>query len=252
MQNPGNSHFPAAAVVIRNLSKKYPRADQPAVNQVSFSALPGEVIGLIGENGAGKSTTFRMMATMLTPSSGSIFIAGHDTQKAPGQVRRSIGILFGQQSGLYERLSARENILYFADLNGMPRSESLRRISEISSLLGMEDFLEKQAGSFSTGMRQKTLIARTIIHDPQVLLLDEPASGLDVTSTRNIHDFIIWCRNQKKTVVFSSHELGAVEKISDRVLILKKGQLIASETAENLKEKGSLEELFFKMQRTSD
>ena len=215
------------------------------MNNISFSAESGEILGLIGENGAGKSTTFRMMATMLTPGSGKISIAGYDTHTYPAEVRRSIGILFGQQSGLYERLSARENILYFADLNGMPRSQALTKIPEISSLLGMEEFLDRRAGTFSTGMRQKTLIARAIIHDPKVLLLDEPASGLDVTSSKNIHDFIRWCKEQNKTVLFSSHDLSAVETISDRILVLKQGRLVAEGAPDKIKGNHSLEEVFF-------
>ena len=239
-------------MIVRNLSKIFSRGETKAVDDLSFTALPGEVLGLIGENGAGKSTTFRMMATMLTPSSGSISIAGFDTREHPRQVRRSIGILFGQQSGLYERLSARENILYYADLNGMSRAASSLRIAETASLLDMEDFLDKRAGTFSTGMRQKTLIARTLIHDPCILLLDEPASGLDITTARHIHDFILWCKNSRKTVIFSSHDMAAVEKIADRILILKKGRLAASLSPADWKEERTLEKCFFRVQENRE
>ncbi len=250
MKNAHPPHRDPPVVNVRNLSKSFSPNDPNAVDRLSFTAGPGEVLGLIGENGAGKSTTFRMMATMLSPSSGNIAIAGYDTREQPREVRRSIGILFGQQSGLYERLSARENILYYADLNGMPRSQSRQKISETASLLDMQDFLDKRSGTFSTGMRQKTLIARTIIHDPDVLLLDEPASGLDVTTARHIHDFILWCRNRNKTVIFSSHDMAAVEKIADRVLVLKQGRLAAALSPSDWKDGGNLEDTFFRIQES--
>ena len=246
--HPPSPDTPVTLIEVNKLCKRYKGTDRWAVRDLSFRGEAGEIIGLIGENGAGKSTTLRLMATMLKPSSGSVRIAGYDTQSHPGRVRRSIGILFGQQSGLYERLSARENIRYFADLNGMSPDESECKLGEISSLLEMEDFLDRPAGSFSTGMRQKTLIARSIIHDPTVLFLDEPATGLDVTSSRNIHDFIRWCKKLNKTVVFSSHDLNAVQRISDRVLMLHKGSLLAEGSPETLVGEGSLEDRFFQIQ----
>jgi len=232
----------------QNLSKGFKGLDRWAVKDLSFQADAGEIIGLVGENGAGKSTLLRMLATILKPTEGRVMVAGFDTQTHPGSVRRAIGILFGQHSGLYERLSARENILYYADLNGLTRDKALHKLTEIGDLLEMNDFLDRPAGTFSTGMRQKTLIARAIIHDPEVLLLDEPSTGLDVTSSRNIHDFIQWYRNLNKTVIFSSHDLGTVERISDRVLMLHKGRLIASGTPSVLAGDGTLEDCFFHRQ----
>ena len=230
-----------------NLFKQYKGSDTWAVRDVSFGASQGEVVGLVGENGAGKSTLLRMLATMLKPSAGRVSVAGFDAAKDPSSVRRSVGILFGQQNGLYERLTARENILYFARLNGMGRDETRRRLPKISAMLEMEGFLDLRAGTFSTGMRQKTLIARSIIHDPAVLMLDEPASGLDVTSARNIHSFIKWCRDAGKTVIFSSHDLHTVERISDRVLLLRNGLLTASGPPAEITGETSLEELFFRI-----
>jgi len=232
----------------QNLTKGFKGLDRWAVEDLSFQASAGEIIGLVGENGAGKSTLLRMLATILKPTSGRVSVAGFDTQSHPGSVRQSIGILFGQHSGLYERLSARENILYFAELNGLSGREAQDKLSEISSLLDMDDFLNRPAGTFSTGMRQKTLIARSIIHDPKVLLLDEPSTGLDVSSSKNIHDFIQWYRNLNKTVVFSSHDLATVERISDRVLMLHKGRQIASGTPSELSGEGTLEDCFFQRQ----
>jgi sodium transport system ATP-binding protein len=235
-------------IKVQNISKHFKGSDRWALKNLSFNIEEGEIIGLIGENGAGKSTTMRIMATIMRPSSGSMEIAGYDVSIYPGDVRRSIGILFGQNSGLYDRLSARENIQYYANLNGLTDRNVDKQLSEISELLEMEDFLDIKAGAFSTGMRQKTLIARAIIHNPKVLILDEPATGLDVTSSRNIYQFINTCKELNKTVIFSSHDLSAVEKISDRVLILNKGDLLASgPPAEIIKEK-SLEDQFVIMQ----
>lgn len=236
-------------IEISGVSKQFRGSSVFAVRDVSFSAARGEIIGLIGENGAGKSTLLRMMATMLSPSSGSVRICGYDAAAEGEAVRRSIGILFGQSGGLYERLSARENILYFARLNGMEKGDAERRLTQICSLLDMEDFLDRRAGTFSTGMRQKTLIARSIIHDPEVLMLDEPSSGLDVTAARNIHGFIEQYKGLNKTIVFSSHDLHTVERIADRVLLLHKGRLLNHETVAGVKTGGSLEERFFSMMK---
>ncbi len=236
---------------MEKVGKKFKGSDRWAVQDLSFQAEAGEIIGLIGENGAGKSTLLRMLATMLKPSAGRISMAGYDTQTHPGQVRRIMGILFGQHSGLYERLSARENILYFARLNGLSRQEGESRMAELSSLLEMDDFLDRRAGTFSTGMRQKTLIARSIIHNPEVLLLDEPSTGLDVSSARSIHNFIKWCRDDNRTVVFSSHDLNVVQQISDRVLLLHKGRLQVCGTPLEIAGTGSLEEYFFQKQEAA-
>lgn len=234
-------------IKMENISKHFKGSNCWALKDLSFNIKEGEIIGLIGENGAGKSTTMRIMATIMKPTSGKMEIAGYDISDHPGDVRRSIGILFGQQSGLYDRLSARENILYYANLYGLTDRKAGKELSKISELLEMKDFLDIKAGAFSTGMRQKTLIARAIIHNPKVLILDEPATGLDVTSSRNIYQFINTCKELKKTVLFSSHDLGAVEKISDRVLILHKGDMLASGTPEEIIDEGSLEDQFVKM-----
>ena len=133
---------------------------------------------------------------------------------------------------------------------GSHRYAARSKLGEISSLLDMEDFLHKPAGTFSTGMRQKTLIARTIIHDPKVLMLDEPSTGLDVSSSRNIHDFISWCKKSNKTVIFSSHDLAVVERISDRVILLHRGNLLAFGTPSEIAGEKSLEDQFFQLQES--
>ena len=205
------------------------------------------MIGLLGENGAGKTTTLRMLATMLTPTEGDAEICGHGILTAPSAVRRSVGILFGGSGGLYERLTGRENILYFARLNGLSPGAAERNLREISLLLDMENLLDLRAGSFSAGMRQKAIIARSIIHNPALLLLDEPATGLDAVAARSIYTFIRRCRDLGKTVVFSSHDLQAVERISDTVLVLHRGSLAAESTPKGISYRGSFEEGFIRL-----
>ena len=214
-------------VQTQKLGKRFARSGLWAVRNLSFSCSRGSITGLLGENGAGKSTTLRMLSTMLTSSEGSASVCGRDISAEPGMVRKSVGILFGGGSGLYERLTASENVEYFAALNGMAPAETADRLDTLAQMLEMSEFLNRRAGTFSTGMRQKTLIARAIVHDPDLLLLDEPASGLDATAAGSIYRFIGHCRELGKTVIFSSHDLKAVEEISDTVLILHKGELAA-------------------------
>jgi sodium transport system ATP-binding protein len=215
-----------------------------AVRNLSFDCRRGSITGLLGENGAGKTTTLRMLSTMLRPTEGSASVCGRDISTDPGMVRRSVGILFGGSSGLYERLTASENVEYFASLNGMNPAETAARLESLAQMLEMGEFLNRRAGTFSTGMRQKTLIARAIIHNPDLLLLDEPASGLDATAADSIYRFIGHCRELGKTVIFSSHDLKAVEQISDTVLLLHKGELAAHGSPDTIGGGRSLSETF--------
>lgn len=233
---------------VRNLRKKFNNFE--ALRGISFEAKEGEVVGLLGENGAGKTTTLRILATMLKPTSGTAEINGYDILNDPDKVRGEIGILFGGEVGIYDRLTARENIKYFAELNNMDRKTIDRRIDELSDLLGMGEFIDKRVGKFSRGMKQKVSIARAIVHDPKVMLLDEPTSGLDVTATRIVHDFIGDCKSQGKVIVFSSHTMSEVEKLVDRVIIIHKGSIAADGTINELKQRygnDNLEEVFIEL-----
>jgi len=232
---------------VHNLGKQFPRSRRWAVRGLSFSCYPGQVIGLLGENGAGKTTTLRMLATILAPSEGGAEIGGYSLADAPARVRRSVGILFGGSSGLYERLSARENILYFAGLNGLDQRQAAYNLKSIVELLGMGDFLDLRAGAFSTGMRQKTLIARAIIHRPALLLLDEPATGLDLGTARSVYAFIDQYRRLGNSVIFSSHDLQAVANISDSVLILHQGKLVDQRDPRDFAAPTALEEHFIRL-----
>lgn len=235
-------------ISIQNLTKQF--GNTIAVNAISFEIHDGEIFGLLGENGAGKTTTMRMLATMLKPTSGTAKINGYDIVSQPFEVRKRIGILFGGEAGLYDRLTARENIAYFAELNGMEPDKIHKRIDELAEILDMKDFIDKRVGKFSKGMKQKVTIARSIVHNPDVMLLDEPSIGLDVTSTRMLHDFIQSCKQQGKSVVYSSHIMSEIEKLCDRLAIIHKGVLMTVCTIDDLKDKyqsNNLEEIFIKV-----
>lgn len=232
-------------VKVTNLSKSFKNVN--AVNNISFTVEPGEIVGLLGENGAGKTTTLRMLATMLKPTSGTVEINGYDILNDGDKVRSQIGILFGGEVGLYDRLTARENIRYFAMLNGISKEEADKNISELCKLLDMDEYIDRRVGKFSRGMKQKVAIARSIIHNPKVMLFDEPTMGLDVTASRIVQNFIFKCKEENKAIIFSSHSMQEVEKLCDRVIIINKGKIIENIRIQDLKEKyknNDLEEVF--------
>lgn len=202
-----------------------------AVADVSFTCTPGRIFTLLGPNGAGKTTTLRMMATMLKPTSGTITIAGFDTVKEAGQVRSKIGFLTGS-TALYERLTPNEIIKYYADLHGMDSDKFKSRKQELFALLGIDEFADRRIGKLSTGMKQKVSIARTMIHDPEVVIFDEPTVGLDVITARSIIQLIRSCKEQSKTVIFSTHIMGEVSLLSDDLAIIHKGKLLYNDTYE--------------------
>lgn len=230
---------------IKNLTKKFKKST--VVDDVSFKVNPGEIVGLLGENGAGKTTTLRMISTMLKITSGEAIVNNFSADKEPIKVRNEIGILFGGDVGLYDRLTARENIKYFANLYGMSDKDADIRINELAKKFNMEEYIDKKVSKFSRGMKQKVSIARSIVHSPSVMLFDEPSTGLDVTAARTIQDFILDCKKENKTILFSSHSMREVEKLCDRVVIINKGKLLEDCSIDDLKEKynnDDLEEVF--------
>ena len=232
---------------VENLSKSY--GSFRALQGVTFSARAGEVYGLLGPNGAGKTTLLRILATLLRPDSGTAQVAGYDTQQQGEAVRRSVGVVNGGM-GLYDRLSGREILRYFAGLYGMTTAQADARIAELNESLGLQGTLDTRAGSFSTGMKQKIVIARAVIHDPPVLILDEAASGLDVLARRALLDFVLDYRAAGRLVVYSTHVMSEVEEVCDRAAVLDRGELIAQGTvADLLAQTGqsSLERAFFSM-----
>lgn len=233
---------------LNNVSKNFKKTT--VVNNLSFSVNNGEIVGLLGENGAGKTTTLRMISTMLEISQGEIKVNDIDVKSYPEKVRKEIGILFGGDVGLYDRLSGRENIRYFANLYGMSKKEADERIDILAKSFEMEDYINKPVGKYSRGMKQKISIARSIVHNPSIMLFDEPTTGLDVSAARIVQDFILQCKKENKVILFSSHSMKEVEKLCDRVIIINKGILLEDCTLIHLKEKynnNDLEETFLKL-----
>jgi sodium transport system ATP-binding protein len=221
----------------RELSKVFSdkkRGQVRAADRVSFRVQPGTIYGLLGANGAGKTTTLRMLATLLTPTSGTASVAGHDVVSEPEAVRASVGFL-AASTALYGRLTAREMITYFGRLNGMGDAQIRERIRVLSAELDMDEFLDRRCDKLSTGMKQKTSIARTLIHDPQVMIFDEPTLGLDVMSARAIVRFVRECRARGKTVIYSTHVMSEAEKLCDVVGVIHDGTMRAEGTVAEIK-----------------
>jgi len=219
-----------------------------AVDDVSFTCRPGRIYGLLGANGAGKTTALRLLATLLQPTAGSASVAGHDVATAAEKVRAHVGFL-AASTALYGRLTAREMIAYFGQLNGLPAAEIAARTRRLADELGMHEFLDRRCDKFSTGMKQKTSIARTLIHDPAVMIFDEPTLGLDVMTARSIVRFVRDCRNQGKTVIYSTHVMAEVEKLCDTIGIIHGGRLVAEGTLAELQSRygeTDMEEIFVK------
>jgi sodium transport system ATP-binding protein len=219
-----------------------------AVDHVSFTCRPGQIYGLLGANGAGKTTTLRMLATLLKPSSGTARLAGHDAATEGMQVRANVGFL-AASTALYGRLTAREMITYFGELNGLDEAAIKARLKQLADELDMHEFLDRRCDKFSTGMKQKTSIARTLIHDPAVMIFDEPTLGLDVMTARSIVKFVRECRNRGKTVIYSTHVMSEVEKLCDTIGIIHGGKLVAEGTLAELQARygeRDMEEIFVK------
>jgi sodium transport system ATP-binding protein len=235
-----------------NLSKRFrdkKRGEVRAVDDVSFTCRPGEIYGLLGANGAGKTTTLRMLATILEPTDGTARLCGYDIAEQPEKVRANCGFL-STATALYPRLTAQEMVEYFGKLNGLDSVTVKKRIDDIFERLDMNDFRDRRCDKLSTGMKQKTSIARTLVHDPPVMIFDEPTLGLDIMTARTIIDFIRECRDRGKTVIFSTHVMREVEKLCDIVGIIDGGKMLAEGTLEQLRQRhgeNDLEEIFVKI-----
>jgi len=217
-----------------------------AVDNVTFTCKAGQIYGLLGANGAGKTTTLRMLATILEPTDGTALICGHDIIDEPELVRRNVGFL-STATALYPRLTSQEMVEYFGRLNGLDETTLQKRRDDIFNRLGMNSFRDRRCDKLSTGMKQKTSIARTLIHDPQVMIFDEPTLGLDIMTARTIIDFIRECRQRGKTVIFSTHVMSEVEKLCDVIGIIQSGKLLAEGSLADLRDRHhqqDLEEIF--------
>jgi sodium transport system ATP-binding protein len=213
-----------------------------AVDGVSFRCEPGRIYGLLGANGAGKTTTLRMLATILTPTAGGATVAGFDVVAQPEKARASLGFL-STATALYGRLTAREFVEYFGRLHGLEEQVLQERVKALFDRLEMNEFCDRRCDSFSTGMKQKTSIARVLVHDPPVMIFDEPTTGLDVMTSRTIISFIRECRERGKTVIFSTHVMTEAEKLCDRIGIIHSGRLLAEGTLQELRVRSGIEDL---------
>ncbi len=234
-----------AAVKVDRLEKTLGK--NKVLRGISLEAAPGEIFGLLGPNGAGKTTTLRIVCTLLAPDSGSVAVLGFDTRTAPEEVRRRVGVVTAD-IGVYPRLSARENITYFAELSGVLDGELERRVDSVLDRLDMVAFANQRAESLSSGQKQKVAIARAIVHDPEVLMFDEPTSNLDVLASREIRNFMVESRDRGKCVIFSTHVLHDAERLCDRVTILHEGSVVATgSTAEVRGAHRDLEDAFLEL-----
>jgi sodium transport system ATP-binding protein len=231
-----------AAVAVERLEKTL--GSNKVLRGISFDAQAGQIFGLLGPNGAGKTTTLRIICTLLAPDSGSVAVLGFDTRKAPEEVRRRIGVVTAD-IGIYPRLSARENIEYFARLCGLAGGELTRRTDGVIERLDMGSFSKQRAESLSSGQKQKVAIARAIVHDPEVLMFDEPTSNLDVLASKEVREFMVEAKGRGKCVIFSTHVMHDAERLCDRMTILHQGEVVASgTTAEVRGDRRDLEDAF--------
>ena len=227
-------------IQVQELSKSF--GSVKAVQNVSFTAPDGQITGLLGPNGAGKSTTLRMLYTLLKPDSGSAQVDGYDVKRNPLEVQKRIGVL-ADARGLYARLTTRENIRYFGRLQGMDGDALEKQIDSLIDMLDMQSIANRRTEGFSTGEKLKVAIARTLVHNPKNVLLDEPTNGLDVMSTRAMRQFILRLREEGKCVLFTSHIMQEVAALCDQIVIIAQGEVSATGSPADLRAQTGRENL---------
>jgi len=236
----------------RELTKSF--GNIAAVRGVSFTARDGQITGLLGANGAGKSTTLRMLYTVLRPNAGDAYVDGVSVLADPLAARRSIGVL-SHGAGVYNHLTARENIEYYGELHGLSRVERSTRAAELVELLEMQSFADRRAKGFSSGQRLKTALARALVHKPRNILLDEPTNGLDVMAVRGLRKLLTQLRNSGHCVLFSSHVMQEVEQLCDEVVVIANGQVVAAGALADIRARtgnAQLEDAFVSLMNDSD
>jgi len=215
-----------------------------AADNVSFKSYEGEVFGLLGPNGAGKTTTMRMIATLINPDSGDATVDGFSAVKQPKEVRRKIGFLTNELK-LDEYFTPNYLFGFFAELHGMSKEQTEIRRKELFETFGVDKFAEVKVGNLSQGMKQKISLAIALVHDPSIIIFDEPTNGLDVITSKVVTDFLVELKKQGKSIILSSHIFGLLENLCDRVGIIIQGKMVACDTVANLAGERSLEEFFF-------
>ncbi len=225
------------AVSVRGLTKLFydeARGELAAVNAIDFDCQAGEIFGLLGANGAGKTTTLRMLATILKPTSGNASVMGHDVAEDPEAVRRNLGFS-SSTTALYPRLTARETLEFFARINGCSQTRTREQVERLIGRFGLAAYADARVDKLSQGMKQKVSLARTVVHDPPVLIFDEPTVGLDVLNALEMQKVIAEFRAEGKTILFSTHIMSEAEKLCDRIAIIHAGKIHACDTLENLR-----------------
>ena len=231
-------------IEVKNLRREYTRSQGflrrrkqtvKAVDGISFSVKRGEIFGLLGQNGAGKTTTIKMLTTLLAPTEGSCKVLGCETFGEEKKIRPRINFIFGGEMGVYRRLSARDNLRYFANLYLLDRKIKEKRIEEILALVDLKDRADDLAETYSKGMIQRLQIARGLINDPEILFMDEPTVGLDPLGARMLRDVIRRLREQGRTVLLTTHYLPEAEELCNRMVIINRGKIVASGTPEEIK-----------------
>jgi len=206
-----------------------------ALCDVSFSVEPAELFGLLGPNGAGKTTSIKILTTLLLPTSGSVRVLGFDPVRQPNEVRSRVGYVFGGDRGLYDRLSALDNLRYFADVYRVPARQKGKRIAELLELVGLTGRERDRVETYSRGMRQRLHIARGLLHDPPVIFLDEPTIGLDPVGARELRETVAALRDSGKTILLTTHYMFEADELCGRVAVINKGRIVAEGTPKSLK-----------------
>ena len=227
-----------APVWVSGLTKVFhdeSRGEVRAVDGIDFECRAGEIFGLLGANGAGKTTTLRMLATILAPTEGRATLMGHDAATEPEAVRRNLGF-YSASTALYPRLTARETIEFFARINGVPSDRVTGRVTALVARFGLGEYADARVDKLSQGMKQKVSIARTVAHDPPLLIFDEPTVGLDVLNAIDMQKVIAELRAEGKAIIFSTHIMSEAEKLCDRIAIIHRGRIHACDTLAGLRE----------------
>jgi len=270
-KNPMREATPPAAIVLKDLEKFYApprsgiraylqpfeRGTRPALKGVTFEVNEGEAVALLGANGAGKSTILRILATLLLPTRGQAFVSGHDTAKDARAVRRKLGYHAGSDQGFYPRLTGRQNLLFFGQLNHLTKRGAEKRIAELGEKFHLADALEQQVRTLSSGTTQRLSLARALLHAPTVLLLDEPTRSLDAIAAAEFRRFLSTevLRGAKSSLLFASHALSEIEQLAHRVAVIHQGQLAALDSVAGLLARtktANLEQAFFQLTGTAE